>query len=94
MSSTKKKAPKKKKKVKTALIICRDRKQYWTTQPQFWQWLREGVIEKTGDTPLTGLFRREHEELMVILGNTVLNLAHKNHLREALISRRLGLASK
>jgi hypothetical protein len=85
---------KKKKKKKTALVICRDRKQFWTTQTQFWQWVREGVITKTDDSPLTGTFKREHEELLVLLSNTVLNLAHPNHMREALLSRRVGLARK
>ena len=85
---------KKKRKKKTALVICRDRKQFWTTQTQFWQWVREGVVTKTGEQPLTGLFRREHEELMVLLSNTVLNLAHPNHMREALLSRRVGIAGK
>ena len=85
---------KKKRKRKTALIICQDRKQFWTTQAQFWQWARDGVITKTGDQPLTGLFKREHEELMVLLSNTVLNLAHPNHMREALLSRRTGMAGK
>jgi hypothetical protein len=81
----------KKKKRKTALVICRDRKEFWTTQTQFWQWVREGVVAKTSDGPLTGAFAREHEELMVVFSNTVLNLAHPNHLREALMSRRSGL---
>jgi hypothetical protein len=85
---------KKKKKKKTALVVCRDRKEFWTTQKQFWQWVREGVIEKTDDHPLTGSFRRDHEELMVMVSNTVLNLAHPNHMREALLSRRLGLGGK
>jgi hypothetical protein len=85
---------KKKKKKKTALVICRDRKEFWTTQKQFWQWVREGVVSKTGDHPLTGAFRRDHEELMVLVSNTVLNLAHPNHMREALLSRRLGLGGK
>jgi len=85
---------KKKRKKKTALVVCRDRKQFWTTQTQFWQWVREGVVLKTGDQPLTGLFRREHEELMVLLSNTVLNLAHPNHMREALLSRRIGMSGK
>ncbi len=76
---------KKKRKKKTALVICRDRKQFWTTQTQFWQWVREGIVVKTGEQPLTGLFKREHEELMVLLSNTVLNLAHPNHMREALL---------
>jgi hypothetical protein len=85
---------KRKKKKKTALVICRDRREFWTTQAQFWQWVREGVVTKTSDQPLTGTFMREHEELMVMLSNTVLNLAHPNHLREALASRRIGLARK
>jgi len=85
---------KKKKKKKTALVICRDRKQFWTTQKQFWQWVREGVVQKTGEQPLTGQFYREHEELLVILSNTILDLAHPNHMREALSARRIGLAGK
>ncbi|HEX8847121.1 MAG TPA: hypothetical protein VF791_20930 [Pyrinomonadaceae bacterium] len=88
------KKEKRKKKKKTALVVCRDRKEFWTTQTQFWQWVREGVVVKTGDHPLTGAFAREHEELMVMMSNTVLNLARPNHLREALASRRIGLAGK
>lgn len=83
-----------KKKKRTALIMCSDRKQFWTTQPQFWQWVRDAVVIKTGDAPLTGVFARQHEELMVLLGNTVLNLAHPNHIREAMQSRRIGMARK
>jgi hypothetical protein len=79
-----------KKKKKTALVICRDRKQFWTTQKQFWQWVRDGVVMKTGDQPLTGAFNREHEELMVLVSNTVLNLACPNHMREALATRQAG----
>ncbi|HUQ34252.1 MAG TPA: hypothetical protein VM095_19170 [Pyrinomonadaceae bacterium] len=88
------KKEKRKKAKKTALVVCRDRKEFWTTQTQFWQWVREGVVVKTGDKPLKGEFNREHEELMVMLSNTVLNLARPNHLREALLSRRIGLAGK
>jgi hypothetical protein len=87
-------ARKKKRKKKTALVVCRDRKQFWTTQTQFWQWVREGIVIKTGEQPLTGIFKREHEELLVVLSNTVLNLAHPNHMREALLSRRIGIAGK
>ena len=86
-----KKNVKKEKKKKTAMVICGDGKEFWTTQTQFWQWVREGVVAKTGDQPLTGMFAREHEELMVVFSNTILDLAHPNHLREALMSRRLGL---
>lgn len=91
----KKKQLKKKKKAKrTALVICKDRKEFWTTQAQFWQWVRESVIIKTADAPLTGTFVRENEELMVVLSNTVLNLARPNHLREALLSRRIATGWK
>ena len=89
-----KKDKKKRKKKRTALVVCRDRKEFWTTQAQFWQWVREGVVVKTGENPLTGAFNKEHEELTVVLSNTVLNLARPNHLREALASRRIGLAGK
>jgi len=85
---------KKNKKKKTALVICRDRKQFWTTQTQFWQWAREGRLVKTQDNPLTGAFRHEDEELMVVLSNTILNLAHPNHLREALAARRVGMSAR
>jgi hypothetical protein len=94
VTMTKRAKSKKKKKKKTALVICRDRKEFWTTQKQFWQWVRDGVVVKTQDHPLTGAFFREHEELMVLVSNTVLNLAHPNHMREALLSRRIGLGRK
>jgi hypothetical protein len=56
--------------------------------------VREGVIVKTADQPLTGKFQREYEELMVLISNTVLNLARPNHMREALLSRHAALRSK
>ncbi len=93
MSSAKRKAEKRKAK-RTALVVCRDRKQFWTTSAQFWQWVRDGVVVKTGDRPLTGSFAQRHAELDVVLGNTVLNLARPNHLREAMLSRRIGLSAK
>jgi hypothetical protein len=89
--SSKKLKQKSKKKKKTARVICRDRKEFWTTQTQFWQWVREGVVLKTDNSPLTGTFVREHEELLVVFSNTVLNLAHPIHMSEALRSRRFAL---
>ncbi len=77
-----------KKKKRNALIICHNETQFWTTQSQFWQWVRELKIVKLKDNPLTGKFTRPHEELMVEIGHTILNLAHQNHLHETLASRR------
>ena len=79
----------KKRKKRTALVICRSGKQYWTTQTEFWQWVRDQVVVKTQDHPLTGVFRREDEEMMILLNHTVLNLAAPNHLRESMLSRRM-----
>jgi hypothetical protein len=81
----------KKKNKRTALVLCLNRKQFWTTQTQFWQWVREGTVIKLHDNPLTGSLVRPHEETAVVISNTVLNLAYPNHLREALASRRMGL---
>lgn len=81
-------------KKKNALIFCKDGREYWTTQNQFWQWVRERVIVKEGDYPLTGRFIRANEETAVIISNTVLNLAHPNHLREALYSRRFRTSNR
>ena len=86
----KKKAERKRKK-KNALIMCHDGKEYWTTQAQFWQWVRESLVIKISDGPLRGQFIRENEEYNVVLSNTVLNLKCPNHLREALTSRRKAL---
>lgn len=87
-----KKNVEKKKLKRNALIVCRDGDQFWTTQKQFWQWARTGVVRKTGDGPLTGFFVREDEEKMIVLGNTILNLACPNHLSEQRAQVRLRLA--
>ena len=89
MSERKQQKERRKKKKHTALIVCHHAKPFWTTQAQFWQWVRDRIIKKIHDRPLTGVFVREDEELMVVLSNTVLDLANQNHLNEALLSRRL-----
>ena len=70
-------------------MICRDRKQFWTTQTQFWQWVREGIVTKTGEQPLTGLFSREHKELMVFVEQHGSEFgAPESHARGALVPAR------
>lgn len=77
-----------KRKKKNALILCHDGKEYWTTQAEFWQWVRESVVMKVSDAPLRGQFIRRNEEYNVVISGTVLNLKCPNHLREVLASRR------
>lgn len=83
----------KKQKKKNALIVCRDNIQFWTTQKQFWQWVREGVVVRTDNNPLTGQFTREHEEKLIVRANTILDLSCPNHLREVMLQRKLGRRS-
>jgi hypothetical protein len=71
-----------------ALVLCRDGRQYWTTQNQFWQWVRDRVIVKRGDYPLTGMFVNANEEKTVVICNAILNLSCPNHLREVVSARR------
>ncbi len=80
-----------KRKKKNALIMCHDGKEYWTTQMEFWQWVRTGVVVKLSDGPLKGKFVSRNEEYNVVISNTVLNIKCPNHLREALDIRRRAL---
>ena len=76
-----------KKQKKNALVLCHDHSQFWTTQKQFWQWVRDGKIVKTSDGPLAGKFVHENEEKLVVMANTVLSLSCPNHLREVMHQR-------
>ena len=75
---------KKKKKKKTALVVCRDRKEFWTTQKQFWQWVREGLVDVTGQNPLTGRFAGKREKLLVMVRHVILDNANPHHKEEVL----------
>lgn len=69
---------------KTALIVCNDGREYWITQKQFWNMVREGVVVQTGDQPLTGRFRGRDDQLLITLNHTVLNKATPIHTAEVL----------
>lgn len=86
---TKKKKRNRNKRKRTALVICKNETQFWTTQAQFWQWVREKKVKKVQDNPLTGQFIVSEEESMIILSNSVLNLKNRNHVDEVVASRRL-----
>jgi hypothetical protein len=74
---------------KTALIICNDGKEYWITQKQFWNMVREGVVVQTGNHPLTGRFRGRDDQLLITIQHTVLNKATPIHTSEVLRILRL-----
>lgn len=74
---------------KTARIICNNEKEYWLTQKQFWNMVREGVVTQTDHNPLTGRFRGRDDQLLIMIEHTVLNKATPNHTSEVLQARRL-----
>ena len=75
---------------KTALIVCRNGKEYWVTQKKFWNLVREGMVIQTGDYPLKGQFRGSDEHLLVMIQHTVLNQATPIHTSEVLRARRIS----
>ncbi len=81
---------KKARRKRTALVICQNGNEFWTTQVEFWQWVRDRVVVKLQDQPLTGIFTHQDEELKVLKNHTVLNLGAPNHLREVMLSRHNG----
>src|SRR5262249_14643208 len=79
---------------KTALIVCNNGKEYWITQKQFWNMVREGVVVQTGDRPLTGRFRGRDDQLLITIQHTVLNKATPIHTGEVLRVTRLRKSKK
>ncbi len=73
---------------RSARVICRDKRDFWTTLPQFWQWIREHKVVKLHDSPLTGMFTHQNEESMIVISSNIFNKKHRNHIDEALASRR------
>ena len=69
---------------KTAKIVCANENEFWTTQKQFWQWVREGLVDVTGQHPLTGRFAGKREKLLVMLRHVILDKGSPNHKQEVL----------
>jgi hypothetical protein len=76
--------PPKSKGKKTARIVCANNNEFWTTQKQFWQWVREGLVDVTGQGPLTGRFAGRREKLLVMVRHVILDNASPNHKQEVL----------
>ena len=74
---------------RTAKIVCPNGKNFWTTQKQFWQWIRSGIIRQTNDRPLKGIIVSEEAFKLVLRNHTVLNLSAPIHFSEVMRSQRL-----
>ena len=69
---------------KTARIVCANENEFWTTQKQFWTWVREGLVDVTGQNPLTGRFGGKREKLLVMIRHVILDNSNVNHKQEVL----------
>ena len=69
---------------KTARIVCSNENEFWTTQKQFWTWVREGLVDVTSQRPLTGRFAGRREKLLVMIRHVVLDNASPTHKQEVL----------
>lgn len=67
---------------KNARIVCTNDKEFWTTQKQFWRWVREGHVDMTSHGPLTGRFLGRRETLLVMIRHVLLDNACPNHKEE------------
>ena len=74
----------KKKLKKNARIVCVNDNEFWTTQKQFWLWVREGLVDVTGQSPLTGKFGGRREKLLVMIRNVILDNGNPIHKQEVL----------
>lgn len=88
---------------KTARIVCANESEFWATQKQFWQWVREGLVDVTGHEPLTGRFAGRRERLLVMVRHVILDAGSPNHKQEVLdrysklkpkVSKNRGASSK
>jgi hypothetical protein len=69
---------------KTARIVCANDNEFWTTQKQFWQWVKEGLVDVTGQRPLTGKFAGKREKLLVMVRHVILDNSCPEHKQEVL----------
>ncbi|HEY7545238.1 MAG TPA: hypothetical protein VID27_10165 [Blastocatellia bacterium] len=71
---------------KTARIICTNDNEFWTTQKQFWSWVREGLVDVTEQHPLTGRFGGRREKLLVMVRRIILDNGSPQHKEDVLKS--------
>jgi hypothetical protein len=69
---------------KTAKIVCANDNEFWTTQRQFWKWVQEGLVDVTGQQPLTGRFGGKREKLLIMVRHVILDNASPEHKQEVL----------
>jgi hypothetical protein len=67
-------------------VVCANHNEFWTTQKQFWNWVREGIVTYKSDAPLTGKFEGRREKLLVMVNHILLDDSAPEHKRSVLDS--------
>ena len=65
-------------------MVCASNKEFWTTQKQFWEWAREGIVTYLSDAPLTGKFEGRREKLLVMVNHIILDDSVPEHKAQVL----------
>lgn len=71
----------------SARVHCFERS-VWISPRQFWNLVRDEIVECVGEHPLTGRFKGRHDDFLVTINHTVLNLTCPQHRQEVIESKR------
>jgi len=71
----------------SAKVVCYGRS-VWISPRQFWNLVRDDIVEYVDERPLTGRFKGCHSEFLVTVNHTVLSLTGPEHRREVIDSKR------
>lgn len=72
---------------RSAKIVCRGGS-VWVSPRQFWDLVRESMVEYLSEPPLTGKFRGRPADFLVMINHTILNMACPEHRSAVLLSKR------
>jgi|GEM_PF-1265897 len=71
----------------SARVICYQGN-VWISPRQFWQLVRQNLIEYLSEPPLTGRFKGQASDFLITINHTVLSMACPEHRSEVLFARR------
>jgi hypothetical protein len=60
----------------------------WISPRQFWNLVRDDIVEYLSERPLTGRFKGRPNDFLVSINHTILNLTCPEHRQEVLQSKR------
>jgi hypothetical protein len=71
----------------SAKVVCFEGS-VWVSPRQFWGLVREDLVEYVSDGPLTGKFKGQPNDFLVMVNHTILNMACPEHRQSVVLSKR------